>query len=174
MPNSISQVQPPLEFIPPAYNPLVMQGCQQILPWWLRFRTDISHIQAENVEIQPPTLHPASKPSLPANTPLVAAISDEYQPHSSRKRRNPRRTIPPISESESSLLASLPPPQLRRSLLFGTINLETRSPGGTGQRHFPAIPGTFPLYLRSRHSPVGRCCSRLAVFPPRRHSDCSR
>ncbi|MEG3986315.1 1-acyl-sn-glycerol-3-phosphate acyltransferase [Microcoleus sp. S28C3] len=50
MPNSISQVQPPLEFIPPAYNPLVMQGCKQILPWWLRFRTNISHIQAENVE----------------------------------------------------------------------------------------------------------------------------
>jgi hypothetical protein len=50
MPNSISQVQPPLEFIPPAYNPLLMQGCKQILPWWLRFRTNISHIQAENVE----------------------------------------------------------------------------------------------------------------------------
>ncbi|MEG4814213.1 1-acyl-sn-glycerol-3-phosphate acyltransferase [Microcoleus sp. K5-D4] len=50
MPNSISQVQPPLEFIPPAYNPLVMQGCQQILPWWLRFRTSISQVQAENVE----------------------------------------------------------------------------------------------------------------------------
>ncbi|MEG4441842.1 1-acyl-sn-glycerol-3-phosphate acyltransferase [Microcoleus sp. AT9_B5] len=50
MPNSISQVQPPLEFIPPAYNPLVMQGCKQIFPWWLRFRTNISHIQAENVE----------------------------------------------------------------------------------------------------------------------------
>ncbi len=50
MPNSISQVQPPLEFIPPAYNPLIVQGCQQILPWWLRFRTNISDIQAENVE----------------------------------------------------------------------------------------------------------------------------
>ncbi|MEG4345794.1 1-acyl-sn-glycerol-3-phosphate acyltransferase [Microcoleus sp. A003_D6] len=50
MPNSISQVQPPLEFIPPAYNPLVMLGCQQILPGWLRFKTSISHIQAENVE----------------------------------------------------------------------------------------------------------------------------
>ncbi|MEG3895830.1 MULTISPECIES: 1-acyl-sn-glycerol-3-phosphate acyltransferase [unclassified Microcoleus] len=50
MPNSINQVQPPLEFIPPAYNPLVVQGCQQILPCWLRFRTNISHIQAENVE----------------------------------------------------------------------------------------------------------------------------
>ncbi|MGB8687046.1 MAG: 1-acyl-sn-glycerol-3-phosphate acyltransferase [Microcoleus sp.] len=50
MPNSISQVQPPLEFIPPAYNPLVVLGCQQLLPWWLRFRTSISDIQAENVE----------------------------------------------------------------------------------------------------------------------------
>ena len=50
MPHSISQVQPPLEFIPPAYNPLVVQGCQQVLPWWLKCRTNISHIQAENVE----------------------------------------------------------------------------------------------------------------------------
>ncbi len=50
MPNSISQVQPPLEFIPPAYNPLVMQACKQIFPWWLRFRTSISQVQAENVE----------------------------------------------------------------------------------------------------------------------------
>lgn len=50
MSNSISQVQPPLEFIPPAYNPLVVQGCQQVLPWWLQCRTNISHIQAENVE----------------------------------------------------------------------------------------------------------------------------
>ncbi|MBE9121987.1 1-acyl-sn-glycerol-3-phosphate acyltransferase [Tychonema sp. LEGE 07199] len=50
MANSIHQVQPPLEFIPPAYNPLIVRGTQQILPYWLRFRTNISHIQAENVE----------------------------------------------------------------------------------------------------------------------------
>ncbi len=50
MPNSINQVQPPLEFIPPAYNPLIVRGCQQILPCWLRLRTNISDIQAENVE----------------------------------------------------------------------------------------------------------------------------
>ncbi|MCU0543674.1 MAG: 1-acyl-sn-glycerol-3-phosphate acyltransferase [Oscillatoriaceae cyanobacterium Prado104] len=50
MSNSISQVQPPLEFIPPAYNPLIVQGCRQILPWWLKFRTNISHIEAANVE----------------------------------------------------------------------------------------------------------------------------
>ena len=50
MANSIHQVQPPLEFIPPAYNPLVVRGAQQILPYWVRFRTNISDIQAENVE----------------------------------------------------------------------------------------------------------------------------
>lgn len=50
MPHSINQVQPPLEFIPPAYNPLIVRGCQQILPCWLRLRTNISDIQAENVE----------------------------------------------------------------------------------------------------------------------------
>ncbi|WP_373535239.1 1-acyl-sn-glycerol-3-phosphate acyltransferase [Microcoleus sp.] len=50
MANSIHQVQPPLEFIPPAYNPLIVRGAQQILPYWLRFQTSISHIQAENVE----------------------------------------------------------------------------------------------------------------------------
>ncbi|NJM61633.1 MAG: 1-acyl-sn-glycerol-3-phosphate acyltransferase [Oscillatoriales cyanobacterium RU_3_3] len=50
MSNSINQVQPPLEFIPPAYNPLIAQGCRQILPWWLKCRTNISQIQAENVE----------------------------------------------------------------------------------------------------------------------------
>lgn len=50
MANSINQVQPPLEFISPAYNPLVVRGAQQILPYWLRFRTNISHIQVENVE----------------------------------------------------------------------------------------------------------------------------
>ncbi len=50
MSNSINQVQPPLEFIAPAYNPLVVQGCQQLFPWWLKFRTSISRIEAENVE----------------------------------------------------------------------------------------------------------------------------
>lgn len=50
MPNSISQVQPALEFIPPAFNPLILQGCKFLLPWWLRFRTPIGDIQAANVE----------------------------------------------------------------------------------------------------------------------------
>jgi hypothetical protein len=47
----MSQVQPPLEFIPPALNPLVLRGAQWILPFWLRSRTTIRDIQADNVEL---------------------------------------------------------------------------------------------------------------------------
>ncbi|CBN59408.1 MULTISPECIES: hypothetical protein [Kamptonema] len=49
MPNS-THVQRPLEFIPPDFNPLVLWGCQQLLPWWLKVRTPISQIEAENVK----------------------------------------------------------------------------------------------------------------------------
>lgn len=50
MPNSIVQVQPPLEFLPPDLNPLVLRATQIALPAWLKWRTSISHIQANNVE----------------------------------------------------------------------------------------------------------------------------
>jgi len=43
-------VQPPLEFISPDLNPLVLRLTQLLLPAWLRSRTAISHIQADNVE----------------------------------------------------------------------------------------------------------------------------
>lgn len=42
--------QPPLEFIPPAFNPLVLRATQQVLPFWIRSQTAISEIQTENVE----------------------------------------------------------------------------------------------------------------------------
>ena len=47
----ISQAQPPLEFIPPDFNPLVLRAAQQILPIWIRRRTAITQIQADNVEV---------------------------------------------------------------------------------------------------------------------------
>ena len=50
MPNPIVQAQPPLEFIPPAFNPFVLQVAQLVLPFWLRSQTSITHIQADNVE----------------------------------------------------------------------------------------------------------------------------
>lgn len=47
----MSQVQPPLQFIPPALNSVVLRGCEWILPGWLHARTNISDIQADNVEL---------------------------------------------------------------------------------------------------------------------------
>jgi hypothetical protein len=46
----INQAQPGLKFIPPTFNPLVLSGCQFVLPWWLKCQTNISNIQADNVE----------------------------------------------------------------------------------------------------------------------------
>ncbi len=51
MPDPIVQVQPPLEFIPPAFNPAVLRATQLLLPAWLLSKTAITHIQADNVEV---------------------------------------------------------------------------------------------------------------------------
>ncbi len=51
MPDLISQAQPPLEFIPPAFNPLVFRVAQQVLPFWMRSQTAITQIEADNIEI---------------------------------------------------------------------------------------------------------------------------
>ena len=50
MPNLTIHAQPPLAFIPPALNPLVLRATQQILPLWMRSQTAITDIQAANVE----------------------------------------------------------------------------------------------------------------------------
>ena len=44
----MTQAQPSLEFIPPAYNPLVWQAAKGILPFWLRYNHDIDDVQVEN------------------------------------------------------------------------------------------------------------------------------
>ena len=51
MPDPIVQVQPPLEFIPPALNSVILRATQLLLPTWLRSKTAITHIQADNVEV---------------------------------------------------------------------------------------------------------------------------
>ena len=51
MPDSTSQARPPLEFIPPKLNPLVLGATQQLLPFWLQSQTPITQIKAENVEL---------------------------------------------------------------------------------------------------------------------------
>lgn len=51
MPYPIVQVQPPLEFITPALNPVVLRVTQLLLPAWLRSQTAITDIQADNLEV---------------------------------------------------------------------------------------------------------------------------
>jgi 1-acyl-sn-glycerol-3-phosphate acyltransferase len=50
LPHPITHAQPPLEFIPPALNLPVVGLAQLMLPTWLRSRTNITRIQADNVE----------------------------------------------------------------------------------------------------------------------------
>ncbi|NJL78499.1 MAG: 1-acyl-sn-glycerol-3-phosphate acyltransferase [Richelia sp. SM2_1_7] len=47
---SINQAQPPLEFIPPAFNPYVLRITQLLLPAWIKSLTIINQIEAENVK----------------------------------------------------------------------------------------------------------------------------
>ncbi|MBA3922183.1 MAG: 1-acyl-sn-glycerol-3-phosphate acyltransferase, partial [Nostocaceae cyanobacterium] len=47
----INQAQPPLEFIPPHFNPLVLRAAQLILPAWIGTQTAITQIEAENLEV---------------------------------------------------------------------------------------------------------------------------
>jgi 1-acyl-sn-glycerol-3-phosphate acyltransferase len=42
--------QPPLEFIPPAFNPLVLGIVRPILPLWLKLKTNITDIEGVNIE----------------------------------------------------------------------------------------------------------------------------
>ncbi len=42
--------QPPLEFIPPAFDPIVLRATQLLLPTWVRFKTDLARVEATNVE----------------------------------------------------------------------------------------------------------------------------
>lgn len=44
----MTQVQPSLEFIPPAYNSLVRQFAKGILPFWLRYNHDIIDVKIDN------------------------------------------------------------------------------------------------------------------------------
>jgi hypothetical protein len=48
--NVIYPAQAPLEFIPPAFNPLVLRGVHLLLPSWISWNTAISQVEAENVE----------------------------------------------------------------------------------------------------------------------------
>ncbi|MEA5581649.1 1-acyl-sn-glycerol-3-phosphate acyltransferase [Nodularia harveyana UHCC-0300] len=51
MSDAIYQAQPPLEFIPPAFNPLVLRVFHLLLPSWISWKTAISQVEADNVEV---------------------------------------------------------------------------------------------------------------------------
>ncbi|MHC5615306.1 MAG: 1-acyl-sn-glycerol-3-phosphate acyltransferase [Nostoc sp.] len=51
MANVIYQAQPPLEFIPPAFNPLFLRVVQLLLPTYINWQTAITQIEADNVEV---------------------------------------------------------------------------------------------------------------------------
>ena len=46
--NEMTQAQPSLEFIPPAYNPFVWQAAKTIVPFWLRYNHDIIDVKINN------------------------------------------------------------------------------------------------------------------------------
>lgn len=50
MAKSITQVQPPLEFIAPDFNPLTYQIAQTLLPLWMRWRVKIAEIEVRHPE----------------------------------------------------------------------------------------------------------------------------
>jgi hypothetical protein len=49
MPSS-HRAQPPLEFLPPAFDPWVMRGVKALLPLWMRWRSNVSTIHCNGVE----------------------------------------------------------------------------------------------------------------------------
>ncbi|MBD0302305.1 MAG: 1-acyl-sn-glycerol-3-phosphate acyltransferase, partial [Tolypothrix sp. T3-bin4] len=51
MSDVIYQAQPPLEFIPPALNPLFLRFVHLFLPSWMRWKTAIADVEADKVEI---------------------------------------------------------------------------------------------------------------------------
>ncbi len=50
LPMSIDQVQPPLKFIPPAFNPWVLRLCRLCLPWVLRSQTSIVQLEVDGLD----------------------------------------------------------------------------------------------------------------------------
>jgi hypothetical protein len=45
------QAQPPLEFIPPKYNPLFLRLTHLLIPLWMRSQTALATVEAENAEV---------------------------------------------------------------------------------------------------------------------------
>ena len=51
MPKPITQAQPPLEFIPPAFSPAVYRLMKVVLPLWTRWRLKIVDVRVNNLDM---------------------------------------------------------------------------------------------------------------------------
>lgn len=51
MSDVIYQAQAPLEFIPPALNPVFLRAVHLLLPSWISWQTAITQIEADNLEV---------------------------------------------------------------------------------------------------------------------------
>ena len=50
MANLIKTIQPPLDFIPPRFNPLVLKVCRWGMPFWMKWKTPLVEIKVEQIE----------------------------------------------------------------------------------------------------------------------------
>jgi 1-acyl-sn-glycerol-3-phosphate acyltransferase len=50
MPSPITHAQPPLEFIPPAFNSIALQGMRSLVPLYRRWRAHVTEVKTTNVE----------------------------------------------------------------------------------------------------------------------------
>jgi 1-acyl-sn-glycerol-3-phosphate acyltransferase len=46
----ITQAQPALKFLPPAFNPVVFRLARLLLPWWIKFQIKINRIDTVNID----------------------------------------------------------------------------------------------------------------------------
>jgi 1-acyl-sn-glycerol-3-phosphate acyltransferase len=50
LPNAIRQAQPPLAFLPPAFNPWVFKAIRAVLPAWMRFKLKITAADVQHLD----------------------------------------------------------------------------------------------------------------------------
>lgn len=51
MTNSLIEVQGPLEYIEPKYNSTFLTITKMLLPWWLKLKTNIREVEANNLDV---------------------------------------------------------------------------------------------------------------------------
>ena len=98
----MTQAQPSLEFIPPAYNPLVWKVAKEVIPFWLRYHHDIINVEIDNAEELIELYHQFQQgktrfmlafrhPSI-ADPPCIAEVLWHKLPRIARRQGEPLRS----------------------------------------------------------------------------------